>query len=148
MNILNMVIAILMYFLPFICQRHSILHQTKATLNNYVNQTQVTSLMTSVLQRYIAEYTDTNSWHYPIRCRVTFTSALEYFLSQVYSRVWIPNWCSKLKFTSNHFSTHSQGMFQQLTLHIYSVEQIRRVFDDSTLIKVRIYAIKIVWKRN
>ena len=60
MNILNMVIPILIHFLTFIHKRHSILHQTEplsATQINYVNQSQVTSLMTSVLRRYIAEYT-------------------------------------------------------------------------------------------
>ena len=44
------------------------------------------SLMTSVLRRYMAEYTDTNSWHYPIRHRVTFTSALEYGLKRCETR--------------------------------------------------------------
>ena len=34
--------------------------------------------MTSVLRRYITEYTDANSWRYPIRRRVTFASALEF----------------------------------------------------------------------
>ena len=64
MKILNMVIPILTQFLTFIRQRHSILHQTKAlsaTQNNYVNQSQATSLMTLVLRWYVAEYTDTNS---------------------------------------------------------------------------------------
>ena len=64
MKILNMVIPILMHFLTFIRQRHSILHQTEAssaTHNNYVNQSQLTSLMMSVLRRYITEYTDANS---------------------------------------------------------------------------------------
>ena len=53
--------------------KHSFLHQTEApsaTQNNYVNQSQATSLMTSVLRRYIAEYTDANSSRYPIRRRV------------------------------------------------------------------------------
>ena len=83
MNILNMVIPILMHFSTFIRQRHSILHQTEAssvTQNNYVTQSQATSLITSVLRRYIAEYTDANYWCYPIRRRVTFASALEFTL--------------------------------------------------------------------
>ena len=70
---------------------HNILHQTEvpsATQNNYVNQSQVTPLMTSVLRRYIAEYTDANSWRYPIRPRVTFASTLEYALSTL-SFVWL-----------------------------------------------------------
>ena len=44
------------------------------------NQSQATSLMTSVLRRYIAEYTDANSWRYPIRHHVAFASALEFIL--------------------------------------------------------------------
>ena len=80
MNILNIVIPILMHFLRFIRQRHNILLQTEAssaTKNNYANQSQATLLMTSMLRRYIAEYTDANSLRYPIRRRVTFASALE-----------------------------------------------------------------------
>ena len=64
MKILNMVIPILMQYLTVIRQSHSILHQTEAssaTQNNYVNQSQATSFMTSVLQRYIAKYTGANS---------------------------------------------------------------------------------------
>ena len=52
MKILTMVIPILMHFLTFIQQRHSILHQTEALsamCNNYVNQSQATSLMMLVL---------------------------------------------------------------------------------------------------
>ena len=45
--------------------------------NNYVNQSQATPLMISVLRWCIAEYTDANSWCYPNRRRVTFASALE-----------------------------------------------------------------------
>ena len=41
--------------------------------------------MTSVLQQYIAEYTDTNSWHYSIRHRITFASALEFYIISIYS---------------------------------------------------------------
>ena len=81
MKILNMVIPILMHFLTFIRQRHSILHQTEAlsaTWNNYVIQSQATSFMTSVFRRYIAEYTDAKFWRFPIRRRVTFASALEW----------------------------------------------------------------------
>ena len=69
-----------MHFLTFIRQRHSILHQTEAssaTWSNYFNQSEATSLMTSVLRRYMAEYTNANSWRYPIRHRVTFAGALE-----------------------------------------------------------------------
>ena len=49
MNILNKVTPILMHIVTFIRQRHSISHQTEAssaTQNNYVNQSQVSSLMT------------------------------------------------------------------------------------------------------
>ena len=84
MKILLMVIPILIHFLTFIHQRHSILHQTKALsamYNNYVNQSQATSLMMLVLWRYITECTGTNSWRYPIRCRVTFASALEWIFT-------------------------------------------------------------------
>ena len=85
MKILNMVIPIRMHFLTFIRQRHSILHQTEAlsaTQNSYVNQSQATLLLTSVLWRYIAEYTDANSWRYPIiRRRISFASALECWLT-------------------------------------------------------------------
>ena len=69
MNIFNMGIPILKHFLTFILQRHSILHQTEASSamqNNYVNKSEVTWLMMSVLWRYIAEYTDANSWRYPM----------------------------------------------------------------------------------
>ena len=37
---------------------------------------QATSLMTTVLWQCIAEFTDTNSWRYPVRRHVTFASAL------------------------------------------------------------------------
>ena len=80
MKIMNMVIPTLMHFLTFIRERHSILHQTEAlsaTWNNYVNQSQATSLMMSVLRQYFAEYTDANSWQDPIGRHVTFASALE-----------------------------------------------------------------------
>ena len=45
------------------------------------------SLMTSVLQRYIAEYSNANSWPYPIRHRVTFASALEFLVTILLSKV-------------------------------------------------------------
>ena len=35
-------------------------------------------MMSSDLRQYIAEYTVANFWRYPIRCRVTYASALEY----------------------------------------------------------------------
>ena len=43
-------------------------------------QSQATSLMTPVLRRYITEYTDANSGHYPIRCCIIFARALECIL--------------------------------------------------------------------
>ena len=57
-------IPILMHLLTFIRERHNILHQAEAssaTYNNYVKQSEATSLMTTVLRRYIAEFTDANS---------------------------------------------------------------------------------------
>ena len=75
-----------MHFLTFIRQRHSILHQTEAssaTYHNYINKSQAMSLMTSVLRWYIAEYTDANCWHYPIRCRITFASTLEWIFNAI-----------------------------------------------------------------
>ena len=53
------------------------MYASSATCNHYVNQSQATSLMTSGLRRYIAEYTVANSWRYPIRRRVIFADALE-----------------------------------------------------------------------
>ena len=46
-------------------------------VNHYVDQSLATMLMTSGFRRYIAEYTVANSWRYPIRRRVIFSSALE-----------------------------------------------------------------------
>ena len=40
-------------------------------------------VMTSDFRQYIAEYTVANFWRYPIRCRVTYASALESILSQI-----------------------------------------------------------------
>ena len=80
-----MVIPIIMHFLTFIRQRHSILHQTEAasaTGNNYVNQSQAMPLMKAVIRRYIAEY--------PIRRRVTFASALECFRVDAVLSVCVP----------------------------------------------------------
>ena len=48
MKILNTVSPILMHYLTFICQKHSILHQlyaSSAQYNHYINQSQVTSRM-------------------------------------------------------------------------------------------------------
>ena len=53
----------------------------------YVNQSQSTSLMTSMLRRYIAGYTDAYSWRYPIRRRITFASALELMHYLIYSDI-------------------------------------------------------------
>ena len=62
MKILNMVIPILMHFLTFIRQRHSILHQTDAFWQS------------------IAEYTVANFWRHPIRLCIVVASMLELFI--------------------------------------------------------------------
>ena len=50
-------------------------------VNHYVDQSLATLLLTSGFRPYIAGYTVTNSWRYPIRRRVIITSALELVLT-------------------------------------------------------------------
>ena len=56
-------------------------------------------VMTSDLRQYIAEYTVANFWHYPIRRRVTYASALEC----PFNIPWKANFCLAFYFKWKYF---------------------------------------------
>ena len=71
MKILHMVIPILMHLFvkgTVFCTKRKLHQQRKTT----------TPINQSLIRRYIREYTDTKSWHYPIRHHVILASALKY----------------------------------------------------------------------
>ena len=67
----------------------------------------------AVLRLYIAEYTDANSWRYPIRRHVTFTSVLEY-QTHVCLCIWGPYF--RLAFVPNMLSSWNKLIILLLLL--------------------------------